>query len=105
VSVHNSILWGDIPQEVVAVAAQLTITSSDLQGGGFGAENIDLEPEFISSAGYSRLLRRTSPCVDAGTGAADGVPWCPVRPYYCGFNTEIPDLGAYGGPGGSGWER
>jgi hypothetical protein len=70
-----------------------------------GPGNISDNPKLFEyvAGGYYYVMRRYSPCLDAGTGDNDGGDWCMVHPLYCEFNTELPDMGAYGGPGNAIW--
>jgi hypothetical protein len=80
----NCILWGDAPEEVIALNFSTpVVTYSDVQGSWAGASNIDSDPCFVGSgywddngttgdsnddswvAGDYRL-RPDSPCVDVG---------------------------------------
>lgn len=63
-TVINSILWGDVPDEIVGSAI---ITFSDIEGGWTGEGNIDEDPLFEASDDFH--LQPTSPCVDAGNDA------------------------------------
>jgi hypothetical protein len=49
-TLNNSILWGDSPDEIVdAFGAETTVSYSDVQGGwsGAGSNNIDEDPLFV----------------------------------------------------------
>lgn len=81
VRVVNSILWNDAGGALhVGEGATINATYSDVQYGFRGQGNRDADPQFVrpvypwnapSTEGDLRL-RRTSPCVDAGT--ATGAP-------------------------------
>jgi predicted outer membrane repeat protein len=99
----NDILWGDTPVEITPHGGSPLLTYCDVQGGWAGEGNIDAEPRFYSAQGFDYVLWRGSPCIDSGRGANDGLDWCAVDPRYCLFNTQAPDMGAYGGPGNPAW--
>jgi hypothetical protein len=97
---HSSILWGNTPGDVFSAPGIFGATFSDIGGGWAGSGNIDADPLFITHSGYEYLLAPGSPCIDSGDPeSSDGIDWPPFYP-----NTEACDMGAYGGPGGSGWE-
>ena len=102
--VTNSIVWGTTaPALVLDDWGWFTVEQSDVQGGWPGDGNIDADPLFITHDGFDYLLGIGSPCIDAGSGADDAVDWCSVHPFYCQYNTQAPDLGAYGGQYNAGW--
>ena len=61
----NSILWGNIPDQIYGSAALTSITYSDIQGGYAGEGNIDFAPRFV---------RPPSPGGDGIWGSADDDP-------------------------------
>ncbi len=101
----NCILWGNSPEQIDLVdGSDITIAFSDIQGGWLGAGNIDADPGFRSFGGLDWLLRPGSPCIDTGSllledGISDWHPRWPDR-YRNGPRS---DMGAFGGPGNSGW--
>jgi predicted outer membrane repeat protein len=100
----NSIVWGSSPEPfALADRAEITVEQSDVQGGWPGSGNIDADPLFIAYRGFDYLLGIDSPCIDAGSGAEDALDWCSVHPVYCQYNTQTPDMGAYGGEYNAGW--
>ncbi len=107
VSVSNSILWGNSPQEIVAAGGSITVRHSDVQGGTgqwwFGTGSIDTDPLLVTDptcGGY--FLSPDSPCIDAADNTA--VPpavtndLCGNRRFVNDPVTE--DTGVPGGPGG-----
>ena len=68
----NSVLWGDTPDEIFTGGA--AITYSDIQGGWDGEGNIDGDPLFVDPDGGDLHLSNDSPCIDAGTNEAPGLP-------------------------------
>lgn len=62
-TVSNSILWGNTPEEIVGSVA---VTYSDVQGGYAGAGNMNLDPVFSDPASHDYHLGAGSPCIDAG---------------------------------------
>ncbi len=94
VTVTNSILWENSPDEVYQLSGSLSIEYSNVQGGWTGTGNIDENPLFVGVDDFH--LSAGSPCIDSGTGAGvssdlDGDP----RPFLLGV-----DMGAdeYAGP-------
>lgn len=102
--ITNTIFWEDGTSPVVGVGASFpVITYSAVAGGWPGEGNIDLDPGFVRYGGASYVLRPSSPCIDAGAGAHDGIDWCSLHPGYCQWNSAAPDMGAFGGPDSQGW--
>ncbi len=97
--VTSCIFWGDFPDEIVNDDSYPNVTYSDVEGGWPGDTNIDADPLFVSFHGFDYLLRRGSPCIDAGNPyIEDGRSW-PIW-----YNNGIrSDMGAYGGPDNVGW--
>ena len=96
-SITNSILWNDFPDEIVGSAS---ISYSDIEGGWGGTGNIDSDPLFVNPAGGDYHLRLLSPCIDAGDPASpldpDGTRADMGAYYYDQILHPIPP--AYGGP-------
>jgi hypothetical protein len=98
-TVTNSILWSDLPDEIFVDGGNPIVKYSNVQGGWPGEGNIDEDPLFVSFHGFDFLLRKGSPCIDAGDpDIEDGRSW-PIW-YNNGLQS---DMGAYGGPGNVGW--
>ncbi len=97
----NCILWNDPPEEIAAGGS--TLTYCDIQGGYEGEGNISASPHFRTRRGFDYVLWPGSPCMDSGTGADDGIDWSNISPAYGSYNTQAPDMGAYGGPEAVGW--
>jgi hypothetical protein len=78
------------------------LTSVFVESGStlnWGDGMIDADPLFVSYHGFDFLLRKGSPCIDAGDpDIEDGRSW-PIW-YNNGLRS---DMGAYGGPGNVGW--
>ncbi len=100
-TITNCIVWGSLPKIVAGGNPSLTYCNVD--GGYPGAGNIDSDPIFRSYQEYDYVLWPGSPCIDAGTGADDGISWSEIHPAYGRRNGRAPDMGAYGGPGNVGW--
>ena len=84
-SLINSILWNDSPQEIdTSASGEVTATYSDIQGGWTGTGNIDEDPLFADPGNGDFHLQSTSPCIDAGDPAS------PLDP-----DGTIADMGAY----------
>jgi predicted outer membrane repeat protein len=67
VALTNSIVWGNSGTQL---STGLTITYSDVQGGYAGTGNIDVDPQFVNSAGGDYHLQNTSDCMEAGLNSA-----------------------------------
>ncbi|WP_437761187.1 right-handed parallel beta-helix repeat-containing protein [Sorangium sp. So ce281] len=91
-TVLNSILWGDLPNEIAGLGT-VVITYSDVMGGYPGAGNIDQDPLFVAPAGGDLHLQASSPARDAGL-LTRGLPRTDLdgNPRVAG---AAPDMGAY----------
>ncbi|MCH8880356.1 MAG: exo-alpha-sialidase [Planctomycetes bacterium] len=71
-TVANSILWGNTPDQLSASNGLATLSYSDIQGGwsGEGSNNIDADPLFTSDASGELRPGPGSPCIDAGDSTA-----------------------------------
>ncbi len=74
----NCILWNGGDEIWDRGGSAITVTSSDIQGGWFGAGNLDANPSFVNPAGADGVLGTAdddlrlgwgSPCIDAGDAA------------------------------------
>lgn len=101
--IHGSILWNNTPDELYINGGSAFLRYCDVSGGWPGQGNIDAAPKFVGALGLTRLLGPNSPCIDASSGAADGIVWCDFSQRYCQRNTALPDIGAYGGPNADWW--
>jgi len=73
-TVTNSILWGDTPDEISLRGGAPLVSFSDIQGGFAGAGNIDLDPRFEDAATGDADLLLGSPCIDVGNNGAPNLP-------------------------------
>ena len=112
VNIINSILYGDIPREIVVdgrdMPCTLTVRNSLIQGGMWGIMvlgnntlnwldgNIDGDPLWIGSGDYPYSLSYGSPCIDSGTIDTTGLH---LPEYDLAGNPRIKngriDMGAY----------
>ena len=70
VTVINSILWDNAPDEVyVEGDSSCSVSYSDCLGGCLGAGNIESDPLFVDAAAGDLQLQTGSPCIDAADGA------------------------------------
>ena len=98
---RNCIVWNNAPDEIWCGESCLDVSYSNIGGGWPGAGNIGTVPGMRAYRGYSYVLQRGSPCIDAGArGDKDSIRW-PSR-YRNGVRAE---MGAYGGAGGVGWRK
>ena len=65
-SLLNSILWNDSPQEIYIASGSVTATYSDIQGGWTGTGNIDSDPLFNDAPNNDYSLSSLSACINGG---------------------------------------
>ncbi|MFH1740369.1 MAG: DUF1565 domain-containing protein [bacterium] len=99
VEMANCILWDGGDEIWNNDGSTITISYSDIQGGWPGIGNINADPLFVDSDNGDYHLQNSSPCIDAG----DPDPSYNDASLPPGLGTERCDMGAYGGPGNSGW--
>jgi len=82
VTISDSILYGDLYEEVTVGGTQPVITYSNVEGGWPGEGNIDLDPLWVDGACGAGYLSQTaagqaadSPCLDAGSGPASSIAY------------------------------
>ena len=85
--VTNSILWGNIPNEIFDLNSSPSVTYSDIQGGYTGIGNINADPMFVDQANGDLHLQQGSPCIDAGNNSATALPTTDID----GDNRKIDD--------------
>ena len=66
VVLNNSIIYGNIAGSILNDSSSVLITYSDLEGGFFGAGNIDEDPLFADPSNNDFFLQSDSPCIDTG---------------------------------------
>jgi hypothetical protein len=65
--IHNSILWGNTPNELAWYSnGDIQVRHSDVTGGHAGPGNLDADPLFVAAAAGELHLAARSPCIDAG---------------------------------------
>ncbi len=93
VSLLNSILWNNIPDEINISSGTVTVSYSDIQGGWPGTGNLDSDPLFVNPAAGDYQLTwasfpipdaTISPCIDTGD------PSSPLDP-----DETTADMGAF----------
>ncbi|RJP40536.1 MAG: hypothetical protein C4547_02715 [Phycisphaerales bacterium] len=77
-TVSDSILWDNLPEQIFVAGGAPRVTYSDVQGGWQGEGNLDEDPRFVDGpAGGHYLSHRQagqpqdSPCIDAGSDSAE----------------------------------
>jgi len=73
ISIHNGILWNNIPDGINIESGTVTAEYSDIEGGWAGIGNIDDNPDFYDLLSYNYSLNETSPCIDMGTPDTTGL--------------------------------
>ena len=104
VTVHNSIVWGNLPAGPPLGGRSPRVAFSDIEGGFPGAGNVDIDPRFVDPARGDLRLAAGSPAIDAGanglippsvTTAIDGGPRVVADSTRPGDVAPRVDLGAY----------
>lgn len=72
VTLYNSVLWGDSPDEIYDFASSAAVYWSTVMGGwsGAGANVSSDDPMFVNATVHDYHLQAQSPCVNAGDNAA-----------------------------------
>jgi hypothetical protein len=90
-TIHNSILWGNAPNEIDPLGMTPTVTYSDVAGGYAGTGNIALDPRLWAPLSGDFHLKAGSPCIDSGDpsqmdpdNSRIDMGVYPFDPNYCG---------------------
>jgi predicted outer membrane repeat protein/parallel beta-helix repeat protein len=92
VTIINSILWEDSPEEIWG-SGSVTITYSDVEGGASGDRNIDANPMFVNPV-IDHRLGAGSQCINAGSNDAPALPLVD-KDDNPRIHDDIVDMGAY----------
>jgi hypothetical protein len=91
ISIHNSILWGDAPNEIETTHPAPSVSYSDVMGSFAGTGNIALDPLVWAPMTGDFHLKHGSPCIDTGDPARMDpdnsridIGAYPFDPNYCG---------------------
>ncbi len=77
-TITNSIVWGNLPNQITENGGYTAVTYTDVQGGLAGAGNANLTPLFvapltataIAQPGGNYHLQKASPIIDQGSNRA-----------------------------------
>jgi hypothetical protein len=90
-TIHNSILWGDSPNEIETTHPLPGVSYSDVMGGFAGTGNIALDPLVWAPLTGDFHLKAGSPCIDSGDpsqmdpdSSRIDMGAFPFDPNYCG---------------------
>jgi hypothetical protein len=90
-TIHNSILWGNLPDTIDSMGPQPTVTYSDIEGGYLGTGNIVVDPLLWAPLTGDFHLKAGSPCIDTGDpsqmdpdNSRIDMGVYPFDPNYCG---------------------
>ncbi len=72
--ITNCIFWGDSNDEIYSVTSTPVVTYCDVEGSHSGTGNIDSDPLWVNPGSEDFHLGFASPCFDAGTNSAPGLP-------------------------------
>lgn len=76
--ITNSILWGNYPEDLSDYGSPFPSGGATYSvvgtGVTYGEGNISADPKFIDPAAGNFRLHPTSPCIDAGSNSAPGIP-------------------------------
>ena len=64
--ITNSILWGNLDQQIEQASGTVQVTWTDIQGGWPGNNGILIDPLFENNVGDNYRLSNISPCIDRG---------------------------------------
>jgi len=76
-TITNCLLWGNVGGEIynpTIFPSYPIVTYCDIEGGYTGAGNIDVDPLLADPGSGDFHLLTGSPCIDAGTNSAPGLP-------------------------------
>ncbi len=73
ISIVNSILWSNSPDEIFEESGAVTAEYSDIEGGWTGTGNLNVYPEFYDTTLADFSLHELSPCIDMGTPDTTGL--------------------------------
>jgi hypothetical protein len=65
-SIHNSIVWNNLPDDIDPTHPTPTVSYSDVTAGAVGTGNIALDPLFFAPGSGDFHLMAGSPCIDSG---------------------------------------
>ncbi|MBL7052521.1 MAG: C10 family peptidase [Candidatus Marinimicrobia bacterium] len=67
----NTIVWGNEPNGIYLSSGSISVDYSDIQSAGnedwFGANCLEIDPQFTDPASGNYSLTTNSPCIDSGT--------------------------------------
>jgi len=91
VTIHDSILWNDSPNEIETTHPAPSVSYSDVMGGFAGTGNIALDPLVWAPLTGDFHLKAGSPCIDSGDPSETDpdnsridIGAYPFDPNYCG---------------------
>ncbi len=64
--IENSIIWGNIPEQITLDQGTALTTYSNIQGGWAGTANINTDPCFVNPDSNDLHLLPNSPCINTG---------------------------------------
>jgi len=89
-TVLNSILWGDSPDEIYGEINDLSVTYTDIQGGHAGEGNLDLDPLFVTGPWGHHCLSHLgtghlfdSPCINSGSDLSETICFDSLQGQFC----------------------
>jgi len=96
-AITNCIIWGNFPEDLIGSAATYSVVGTGLTEG---EGNISADPQFIDPLGGDFRLQPASPCIDAGSNSAPGIPEYDLegKPRITdgdGDANAVADMGAY----------
>ena len=89
-TITNSILWGNVPDEISLYSSELAASFCAVNSGWPGEGNISDDPLLVNQGGGDYHLGDGSPCINAGTPAG-----APVDDIEGNPRGTVPCIGAY----------